>query len=174
MAWCRIGDKPLSEPMLTQFTDAYMPHKGDELTQWGHVALCYLVNIGSGDGLLPARCQAITWTTAELSSKVFGGTGLRECSWTQPVTRVQILHRRNLISQRPIRRNDTCSRCFIWTSSAATQATKLISKTGGAQNIEEEIRGMIECSPNLNDALVELHLSRLVAEKSHGEDKHIP
>ena len=25
MAWCRIGDKPLSEPMLTQFTDAYVP-----------------------------------------------------------------------------------------------------------------------------------------------------
>ena len=24
MAWRRIGDKPLSEPMLTQFTDAYM------------------------------------------------------------------------------------------------------------------------------------------------------
>ena len=26
MAWRRIGDKPLSEPMLTQFTDAYMWH----------------------------------------------------------------------------------------------------------------------------------------------------
>ena len=26
MAWHRIGDKPLSEPMLTQFTDAYMRH----------------------------------------------------------------------------------------------------------------------------------------------------
>ena len=26
MAWCRIGDKPLSEPMLMQFTDAYMRH----------------------------------------------------------------------------------------------------------------------------------------------------
>ena len=24
MAWGRIGDKPLSEPMLTQFADAYM------------------------------------------------------------------------------------------------------------------------------------------------------
>ena len=28
MAWRRPGDKPLSEPMLTQFTDAYMRHKG--------------------------------------------------------------------------------------------------------------------------------------------------
>ena len=26
MAWRRIGDKPLSEPILTRFTDAYMRH----------------------------------------------------------------------------------------------------------------------------------------------------
>ena len=26
MAWLRTGDKPLHEPMLTQFTDAYMHH----------------------------------------------------------------------------------------------------------------------------------------------------
>ena len=26
MAWHQIGDKPLSEPMLTQFTDTYMWH----------------------------------------------------------------------------------------------------------------------------------------------------
>ena len=26
MAWRRIGDKSLPEPMLTQFTDAYMRH----------------------------------------------------------------------------------------------------------------------------------------------------
>ena len=26
MAWHLTGDKPLSEPMLTQFTDAYMRH----------------------------------------------------------------------------------------------------------------------------------------------------
>ena len=26
MACCKTGDKPLSEPMLTQFTDAYMRH----------------------------------------------------------------------------------------------------------------------------------------------------
>ena len=25
-AWCRIGDKPLSEPMLTRFSDTYMRH----------------------------------------------------------------------------------------------------------------------------------------------------
>ena len=26
MAWRRTGDKPLPEPMLTQFTDAFMRH----------------------------------------------------------------------------------------------------------------------------------------------------
>ena len=26
MAWCRTGDKPLPEPMMTQVTDAYMLH----------------------------------------------------------------------------------------------------------------------------------------------------
>ena len=26
MAWRQIGDKPLSEPILTWFTDAYMRH----------------------------------------------------------------------------------------------------------------------------------------------------
>ena len=29
MAWRRIGDKPLSEPMLTRFIDAYMEHYGE-------------------------------------------------------------------------------------------------------------------------------------------------
>ena len=29
MAWRREGDKPLPEPMLTQFTDAYMRHQGE-------------------------------------------------------------------------------------------------------------------------------------------------
>ena len=28
MAWYRIGDKPLSELMVTRFTDAYMRHQG--------------------------------------------------------------------------------------------------------------------------------------------------
>ena len=26
MAWCRPGDKPLSEPTMTQFTEAYVRH----------------------------------------------------------------------------------------------------------------------------------------------------
>ena len=28
MAWHRTGDKPLSEPIQTQFADAYMRHQG--------------------------------------------------------------------------------------------------------------------------------------------------
>ena len=30
MAWHQIGDKPLFEPMLTQFTDAYISSPGGE------------------------------------------------------------------------------------------------------------------------------------------------
>ena len=26
MAWCQTGDRPLPEPTLTQFTNAYMQH----------------------------------------------------------------------------------------------------------------------------------------------------
>ena len=33
MAWHLTGDKPLPEPMMTQFTDAYMWHKG-EMLDW--------------------------------------------------------------------------------------------------------------------------------------------
>ena len=42
MAWHRIGDKPLPEPMLTQFTDAYMRHcGGDELRLfWSVFGVC--------------------------------------------------------------------------------------------------------------------------------------
>ena len=35
MAWQWISDKPLSEPMLTQFTDIYASLGGNELTHWG-------------------------------------------------------------------------------------------------------------------------------------------
>ena len=46
MAWRRIGDKPLSEPMLTRFTDAYMRHKG-EMVNWVGlfpIAACYIID----------------------------------------------------------------------------------------------------------------------------------
>ena len=29
MAWRQIGDKPLPEPVMAQFTDAYMRHEGE-------------------------------------------------------------------------------------------------------------------------------------------------
>ena len=34
MAWRQTGDKPIPEPMLTQFTDAYMRHLGELNTIW--------------------------------------------------------------------------------------------------------------------------------------------
>ena len=54
MAWHWTGDKPLSEPMLTQFTDAYMRAQGgDDLSIkplwpsaaiWNHVPDIYKYN----------------------------------------------------------------------------------------------------------------------------------
>ena len=35
MAWCRRDDKPLHEPMLTHFTDAYVAPGRDELKRLG-------------------------------------------------------------------------------------------------------------------------------------------
>ena len=34
MAWCWTGNKPLPEPMMTQFIYAYIPLQGNELTHW--------------------------------------------------------------------------------------------------------------------------------------------
>ena len=39
MAWRRKGDKPLHEPMLTQFTDAYAALEGDELMQLSYISV---------------------------------------------------------------------------------------------------------------------------------------
>ena len=43
MAWRRIGNKPLSEPMLTRFTDAYAALGGDEFNcHVNHITVCRL------------------------------------------------------------------------------------------------------------------------------------
>ena len=44
MAWRRLGNKPLYEPMLTWFTDTYAALGGDELSQrYGFIKLKYVV-----------------------------------------------------------------------------------------------------------------------------------
>ena len=67
MAWRRIGDKPLSEPMQTRYIDTYMRHwGGDELTYWDqvmHICVSKLSIIGSDNGLLPGQHQAIIHTS---------------------------------------------------------------------------------------------------------------
>ena len=54
MAWRRIGDKPLSEPMLTWSTDAYMRHYGRWVkehfvltmtSQWDSILYCFTHNL---------------------------------------------------------------------------------------------------------------------------------
>ena len=48
MAWRRQGDKPLSEPMVVQFTDTYMPHSA-----W--MILTCLIAVSAED-IAPYRC----------------------------------------------------------------------------------------------------------------------
>ena len=42
MAWHRTGNKPLPEPTLTQFTDAYMWYQGEMIKQLDIFSECYL------------------------------------------------------------------------------------------------------------------------------------
>ena len=62
MAWRRIGDKPLPEMIIAWFTDAYKHY-------FASMSLLYpsvlkLTIVGSDNGLLPGRHQAINWTNA--------------------------------------------------------------------------------------------------------------
>ena len=64
MAWHQMDDKPLPDPMLTNFHHAIMPYG---LTHWGrvtHICVGNLTIIGSDNGLAPGRRQAIIGTNA--------------------------------------------------------------------------------------------------------------
>ena len=65
MAWRRIGDKPLSEPMLTQYTDAYMRHYGE--ISWASYTTvppgCHTMLWRSVDVLLLLMCWDV-WSNA--------------------------------------------------------------------------------------------------------------
>ena len=69
MAWHRIGAKPLSEPMMTQFTGAIWHDKATlKLTHWGwvmHICFRKVTIISSDTGLLLGQRQATTdWVSA--------------------------------------------------------------------------------------------------------------
>ena len=116
MAWCRWGNKPLSEPMMVsllthicvprpwwvnqisgneKFVCLYgssnmaasvaCPDRSDKLasTHWGQetqISISEWVIIGSGNGLSPVRCQAITWTNDDIISIVPSKTYFSEIS----------------------------------------------------------------------------------------------
>ena len=44
MAWCWTRDKPLPEPMMTQFTEAYKHHKGEMINEKISICLWQLIN----------------------------------------------------------------------------------------------------------------------------------
>ena len=57
MAWCRIGDKPLSELMLTWLTDAYMRRYRDEVINKTPSCAAYFSNTHSEYTLLWQWCN---------------------------------------------------------------------------------------------------------------------
>ena len=64
MAWCQTGGKPLPEPMLTQFTYAYLRHHGDELRNFILRTICALsVKISHLATMLnPKQKLQMAWT----------------------------------------------------------------------------------------------------------------
>ena len=74
MAWCRIADKPLSEPMLTWFTDEYMGTRGDELKYCSLVMPYRNLDMGQhwlSYWLVALWHQAVTCTNLDFSLVTF-------------------------------------------------------------------------------------------------------
>ena len=58
MSWRRTGDKPLPEPKMITYIDAYMRHP-DSIYRVTHLCVSKLTIIGSDNGLAPTKRQAI-------------------------------------------------------------------------------------------------------------------
>ena len=66
-AWCQIGDKPLCEPLIAWFADAYMHHLA--LTHCGLVTPLGDIDLGQHwlrNWLVAWWPQTITWTNVDL------------------------------------------------------------------------------------------------------------
>ena len=73
MAWCWTGNKPLSVPMLTQYTDACIQHQGRWVNKQGQDRFIH-------NGLSPIQCQAIVWTNIGILFSQPLGTNVYECN----------------------------------------------------------------------------------------------
>ena len=78
MAWCQTGNKPLPESMMTQFNEGICASPGHIFNSSPTSAAYVLARIGSGNGLSPVPCQAITWNNADLLSIGPLGTNFSE------------------------------------------------------------------------------------------------
>ena len=62
MAWRWIDDKPLSEPMLARFTDAYMRHYDELNAQYRDLSnLSELIEVLSDNKVLREMCKQRRW-----------------------------------------------------------------------------------------------------------------
>ena len=71
MAWRRTGDKPLPEPMLTQFTDAYMY---DFIRRWVKFVTgqyTYLLNVDKHTIIIISACVLTHWVLHKMADGIF-------------------------------------------------------------------------------------------------------
>ena len=73
MAWHRIGDKPLPEPLSSQFTVAYMRHRG----RWVNYPRMFLPTLFSSRTL--SRHRRMRCRGYRMSTQPSWGPGLRAC-----------------------------------------------------------------------------------------------
>ena len=67
MAWCQTGDKPLTEPILTWFTDGYMWHWGRNLVwPWWGERMYWIVTRVTSDVGVPST-YLVSWPCDYLS-----------------------------------------------------------------------------------------------------------
>ena len=100
MAWCRPGDKPLSEPMVVSLPTHICVTRPQwvnalELTHWGrvtHICVNKLTIIVSDNGLSPGRHQAIICTNAGILSIGPLGRNLSEISITIHIFSFKKMH----------------------------------------------------------------------------------
>ena len=85
MAWRRKDDKPLSEPMLTRFTEAYMRHKGGWVKSCSCGSLCrrLLVTISIIHAILISH-NSLTYVHVQAESILWRHNGHSGVSNHQP------------------------------------------------------------------------------------------
>ena len=98
MAWHQIGDKPLSETMLTQFTDAYMQALGRDVGSAARKQTARKISCKKDHLIVPCDCwysshdYVTNWTEFVKWDSLVPGTGQRQATVMPTVTCLMRVH----------------------------------------------------------------------------------